>query len=754
MKNTFLKKAGAVALAAVMAVTFAPVASLNVFANSGVNKDNEVDDDTATITDASISLYKVTTTSSITVGNGNGSVTGNSKKVINIDANGNDITVIVNDKDATVNISNSGNISEFKTGITKVNVEVKSAKAIKLKGNFERGTVTPGNLTVAGMYDAPTAELDGNTIEIGNDAINAKNRGTTGGCDIVAVYGGVVIDKLAKGKTAKVKNDAAVGTTVKVNAAENGVTLQTLKTTYSFAYKGWKLNDAGRGEGSVRSGRTTYVDTRYYAGSDKNAASDIAFAADLTEGGVTTTDGIFVAGGIAFETIKDATNSSKMTIYTSADGEDKRLYAETAVNFAIAKDITDSSSFKMFVTPNGTYYDFDPTDYVKTDYAFACIDGSKYRVTNENNDLLKDVSPAKSFKLIQTKEYTKKDGNKNAVVVLDKITPDITIDAADDLTAVLESATHVKGTTTWKTGRALFFGTEKFGDDDVKRAFDAKKLRDADTITEVKLNVAKLAKGADKTFTLEGVATASSVEHASGIGYYRTAGYNYTFGDTKTVTTEFEDNAQGVTKNGINANPTFRDGTIYASKEIKTTVKGVNADVTFLGEISASATETDKAGKKTWEINLADTATNDKAVVAYRLYDGNRGEHIYTYNPVERDMLVKSGWKEETSDIKVLPVDAKTGVTVYRVYNPNNGGAHVYTTNPEEVKMLLAAGWEEGVAVFKTPAAGTANTLPVYRVYNTGSKNGEHQFTTSAAEKDNLVNHGWKLEGTPWYSFK
>ena len=117
-------------------------------------------------------------------------------------------------------------------------------------------------------------------------------------------------------------------------------------------------------------------------------------------------------------------------------------------------------------------------------------------------------------------------------------------------------------------------------------------------------------------------------------------------------------------------------------------------------------------------------------------------------------MLVKSGWKEETSDIKVLPVDAKTGVTVYRVYNPNNGGAHVYTTNPEEVKMLLAAGWEEGVAVFKTPAAGTANTLPVYRVYNTGSKNGEHQFTTSAAEKDNLVNHGWKLEGTPWYSFK
>ena len=42
MKN--LKKFGAVALAAVMAVTFAPVASLNVFAanNVGVDADNEI----------------------------------------------------------------------------------------------------------------------------------------------------------------------------------------------------------------------------------------------------------------------------------------------------------------------------------------------------------------------------------------------------------------------------------------------------------------------------------------------------------------------------------------------------------------------------------------------------------------------------------------------------------------------------------------------------------------------------------------
>ena len=55
MKNTFLKKASAVTLAAVMAVTFAPVASLNAFAaNVGVitvGSKNVITGGGATITD-------------------------------------------------------------------------------------------------------------------------------------------------------------------------------------------------------------------------------------------------------------------------------------------------------------------------------------------------------------------------------------------------------------------------------------------------------------------------------------------------------------------------------------------------------------------------------------------------------------------------------------------------------------------------------------------------------------------------------
>lgn len=758
MKNTFLKKASAAVLAAVMAVTFAPVASLQAFANSGVNDKNEINAATATITDSSVSVYKATTKSAITITN-----VSNPRKTITIDANGNDVSVSLNDGNAKVVITNSKNVSEFNQGaIPTVNYTVNTGKSLTLSGDYQlAGGVTSGQGIVA--YAAPVATEAG-IAYVGNKAINAANNYATGGNDIVAIHGAVVVNKLAEGKFASVDDSADKGTTIKVAAAEDDVTLQTLTTTYKFSYVSDK--DLLRGvKGSYVSGIGTYVDTRYYAGNDAkfvngNNAALTADADDKNNQAAIVTTGaiLFRSTGVGYKYIADKTNGD-VTIYTKNDSDATPLTAFTAIKYTIAKDITGNKNYKIPDTPANTYYSFDPKDYVDAEKVFGVIDGEKYRVADEDNALLGGVEPDKSLKLLQTVEYTKADGNKDAVAVIAYMNPEITLEAADDLSIATRTQKHVVGTTTYYTNNAIFFGKDKFGDKAVKEAFQGANK----DVSSASVNVAQVAKNADSTFTFEDVPVVTSVSHADGIGYYRTGQssndrkgkYNFTFGTTKVVTDKFVENAQGKTSDGITANPEFRDGTVYASKEIKTTVKDVNADVTFLGEISAVATATDvKTGKKTWEINLADTATNDKAVVAYRLYDGNRGEHIYTYNANERDMLVKAGWKEELSDIKVLPVDAKTGVTVYRVYNPNNGGAHVFTTNPAEVKMLLDAGWEEGVAVFKTPAAGTANTLPVYRVYNTGSKNGEHQFTTSAAEKDNLVNHGWKLEGTPWYSFK
>ena len=83
MKNTFLKKAGAVALAAVMAVTFAPVASLNVFAagtgaGNGSSLDKAKDIDSADL--GAVSYYNAIDTT--------GALTVKQKKSVTIDING------------------------------------------------------------------------------------------------------------------------------------------------------------------------------------------------------------------------------------------------------------------------------------------------------------------------------------------------------------------------------------------------------------------------------------------------------------------------------------------------------------------------------------------------------------------------------------------------------------------------------------------------------------------------------------------
>ena len=181
-------------------------------------------------------------------------------------------------------------------------------------------------------------------------------------------------------------------------------------------------------------------------------------------------------------------------------------------------------------------------------------------------------------------------------------------------------------------------------------------------------------------------------------------------------------------------------------------MSGVAKTVTIKGETSAKVTAT-SGDTQTWEVN-ADAKSTAAPVVTYRLYDRNRGEHLYTYSSLERDMLVKAGWKEEPSNIKVLPVSASEGIAIYRVYNPNFGGTHMYTQNPAEVQFLLQNGWKEGKVVFRTAESTTAGAVPVYRLKNPNSKNGEHQFTTSAAERTMLLNATWGDEGIAFYSFK
>lgn len=83
---------------------------------------------------------------------------------------------------------------------------------------------------------------------------------------------------------------------------------------------------------------------------------------------------------------------------------------------------------------------------------------------------------------------------------------------------------------------------------------------------------------------------------------------------------------------------------------------------------------------------------------------------------------------------------------MYRLYNPNSG-EHFYTGSEEERDNLASLGWQyEGVAWHAPIFEGN----PVYRVFNPNS--GDHHYTMSREEVDELTAIGWQYEGVCWNS--
>ena len=83
---------------------------------------------------------------------------------------------------------------------------------------------------------------------------------------------------------------------------------------------------------------------------------------------------------------------------------------------------------------------------------------------------------------------------------------------------------------------------------------------------------------------------------------------------------------------------------------------------------------------------------------------------------------------------------------MFRMYDPNSG-EHFYTGSTEERDNLVAAGWNyEGVGFTFPKNAG----YPVYRLYE--PVYGEHLYTMDVKEKDMLIAQGWNYEGIAFNS--
>ena len=91
-------------------------------------------------------------------------------------------------------------------------------------------------------------------------------------------------------------------------------------------------------------------------------------------------------------------------------------------------------------------------------------------------------------------------------------------------------------------------------------------------------------------------------------------------------------------------------------------------------------------------------------------------------------------------------VETRKVVHMLRLYNPYTG-EHFYTGSTEERDNLVAVGWQyEGVG-FTFPANTGA---PVYRLYDPST--GEHLYTMDEAEKATLMGAGWNYEGIAFNS--
>ena len=833
MKNTFLKKAGAVALAAVMAVTFAPVASLNVFAagnSSGDSLKNAKPIDEAGVNGelGAVSYYEA-------VANTTGAITVKEKKSVTLDVAGkadyqpSSITLetgasltIVDSKGTTANdgtyslagtvtfdsivVGNKATLTLAESlggkagsdatayevtslennGTVKMNggrlagITANTGSAITIAGGHIKNTVTDltsGNKNKAAVtggyfekigtlkntdgskiftgavasledYGKSTAGFYGN-VAVGSAYIDKLNFGDANPT-LYALSGNVTKKDLGAGKNAVTSTRPFYGdVTLKATAAKD-TSLAEVKTAYSYK---WVAKDNVTGTG-------TYTHEAFYAGADNATTQLKSLPAPLTLLDVNTIE-----------------NKTGRNLKTDANGGRPTVNYDRAItvtvndhdNDALALESLTGDVFESYDnnktndginagTPDGvtvrgiTYFTADPSAYTTTESAIVVVDSTKYVIGDDApaataGDEIEVAARAATktidFKRLGGYDDTNKDSKcLEAFAIYD---PSVKVTAPAD--------THVASATTKNVvnGNAqyyVFYNVAGAAALDNQYKFGGITSPNTDN-SERSIYVSQVAKDSLlKTVEQAGDVTASA---ADGIEYYSRMGgsakIGFTFGSAADAKAQLSKELSGYTENGITVDPITDKETIYITKGIKGTFKGVKPAVVLDGEVSEDV-KVNADGTKDWTINEGYTSD---AVPAYRMYRKS-GEHVYTISAEEVKMLETAGWINEGTAFYVNPVVSKKGTPVYRVYNKNNGGMHFYTASAAEKDMLLANGWTEGAVVFY--GADKATGIPVYRTYNTGSNNGEHNYTTNIAESDMNVKAGWRAEGVAFYVFK
>jgi outer membrane biosynthesis protein TonB len=153
--------------------------------------------------------------------------------------------------------------------------------------------------------------------------------------------------------------------------------------------------------------------------------------------------------------------------------------------------------------------------------------------------------------------------------------------------------------------------------------------------------------------------------------------------------------------------------------------------------------ETPEVGQ-TKEIPAA-TQTETTAVSSDAAESSSHAEAVETSDSTPAAAPEDSASTAATTSSLAPAKESLSSVPMYRLYNRYNG-EHLFTTSASEAQNLVSVGWSgESVAWF-TPSSGNA----VYRLYNPYS--GDHHYTTDKSEYDYLGSIGWRKEGEKFYS--
>ena len=131
-----------------------------------------------------------------------------------------------------------------------------------------------------------------------------------------------------------------------------------------------------------------------------------------------------------------------------------------------------------------------------------------------------------------------------------------------------------------------------------------------------------------------------------------------------------------------------------------------------------------------------------KNMASFNDGDHDRDSKFTSDEFVSRYLMSETDYSAETAQ----NTEDEESIFMYRLYNPNSG-EHFYTGSTDERDNLVNVGWNyEGPGWIAPKNTGDS----VFRLYNQNA--GDHHYTNSDEERDDLVAAGWQYEGIAWNS--